>query len=239
MRLDLYLMQYKLVESRHKAQETIKRGFVTVNGKVVTKPSYNAFHSDEVVVTEHLKYVSRAGDKLAFALEKFTIDPTGMQCLDIGSSTGGFTDCLLQHGAAGIVAIDVGSDQFHRSLYGDPRIQLFEKTDIREFATDTVFDLVVCDVSFISLTHIIPQLSRFLKVGSKAILLVKPQYEIMPEDRTKSGIVKGKVSMESIFEKITTSANDHGFAVATQFELVPLKGTDGNQEYIVVVERIF
>lgn len=239
MRLDIYLTEYKLTTSRHKAQETIKRGFVTVNGKVVTKPSATVFHSDAVIITEPLLYVSRAGDKLAHALQTFAVNPNGMTCLDIGSSTGGFTDCLLQQGAARIVAVDVGTDQLDRSLQNDPRIELFEKTDIRSFTTDIVFDLVVCDVSFISLTHIIPELQRFLNTTGKAILLVKPQYETMPNERTKSGIVKKDVSLAAIFEKITNSAHNHGLRITTPFEPVPVKGTDGNQEYVVMLERNF
>ena len=236
MRLDLYLVEHKHAASRHKAQEMIKRGFVLVNNMVNKKASHNIRFEDQVTLTETLQYVSRAGDKLAFALDAFKVNPKGMACLDIGSSTGGFTDCLLQNDAASVVAVDVGTDQFHVSLYGDPRIELFEQTDIRKFESHQKFDLIVCDVSFISLTQIIPELPRFMKQGSQAILLVKPQFEVSSRQRTKSGIVKNDTDLKTVFSKITECAERTGFNIVGEFKNVPIKGGDGNQEYVILLE---
>lgn len=237
MRLDVYLTEHKHAASRHKAQEMIKRGFVLVNSMVNKKSSFNVRFEDVVSITETLQYVSRAGDKLAFALKTFDVDPSGKECLDIGSSTGGFTDCLLQNDAASVVAVDVGTDQFHASLYGDPRIELHEHTDIRNFKSNNPFDLVVCDVSFISLTQVIPELPRFMKPGSQAILLVKPQFEVASNERTKSGIVKDDVQLETVFTKISECITRTKLQLASDFEAVPIKGADGNQEYVILVEK--
>lgn len=237
MRLDLYLVEHKHATSRHKSQEMIKRGFVVVNGTINKKASFSVRFGDSVTVTETLQYVSRAGDKLAFALSEFQVDPTDKECLDIGSSTGGFTDCLLQNNAKSVVAVDVGTDQLHTSLYGDPRIALHERTDIRDFNSGDTFDLIVCDVSFVSLTQIIPELPRFMRDRAQVILLVKPQFEVTTKERTKSGIVKDKVDLEKIFKRISECTERSHLCIASDFTLVPIKGGDGNQEYVILLQK--
>lgn len=232
MRLDHYITEHTNIRSRSRAQEIITRGLVIVNGIVTTKPSKEVSVNDTIVVQNDLPYVSRAGEKLAFALRAFEVNPAGMNCLDIGSSTGGFTDCLLQHGAAHIVAVDVGTDQFDTTLKNNEKVELFEQTDIRDFSSTDLFDLVVCDVSFISITKIIPEVQRFLKPGGHAIILIKPQFEVMPDERTKQGIVKSSVNIQSIITTITAIANDYQLVLADEVIPVPLRGGDGNQEYI-------
>lgn len=232
MRLDHYITEHTDIRSRSRAQEIITRGLVTVNGIVTTKTSKEISERDVIVVKEDLPYVSRAGEKLDFALQVFEVNPKNLTCLDIGSSTGGFTDCLLQHGAKKIVAVDVGTDQFDALLKDNPKVELFEQTDIRNFSYPELFDLVVCDVSFISITKIIPEVQRFLKPDGHAIVLIKPQFEVMPDERTKQGIVKPTVNLQNIFNEITTIANTYGLQQLDEIVAVPLRGSDGNQEYV-------
>lgn len=178
MRLDKYLVE-RFNISRDTAIEIIKNGNCLINGVEAQKQGQKVSQSDQITLKENSlpKYVSRAGDKLEQALCEFKINPKGLNCLDVGSSTGGFTDCLLQHDAKHITAVDVGTDQFSAKLKNNPRVTLLEQTDIRDFHAPNTYDLITCDVSFISSFKILPTLTRFANQETNLVLLYKPQYE--------------------------------------------------------------
>lgn len=232
MRLDAYLVAHNY-GTRSRAKLLIEDGAVSVNGNVVTKVSKTILPTDQVVVTDSIPYVSRAGLKLEHALRSFAINPLGTTCLDIGSSTGGFTDCLLKQGAARVDAVDVGTDQFAEILKQDSRVCLYEKTDIRSFVSDTTYDLIVCDASFISLTKIIPLLPTFSHEGTQVVLLIKPQFEVGKDYIGKGGIVTDTERIDQVFTEITSCAKEH--SLIQNAEIIPagIKGGDGNQEYCV------
>lgn len=231
MRLDHYLVTHHHL-SRSRAQLLIHDGAVLVNGVPFTKPNTSITTTDHVAVTDTIKYVSRAGLKLEQALDLFTINPQGMTCLDIGSSTGGFTDCLLQRGARHVDAVDVGTQQMVASLRTDDRVSVYEQTDIRDFHNIQTYDVIVCDASFISLTKIIPQLPRFAKNGSHVILLIKPQFEVGKEFIGKGGIVDDELRVVEVITDIVHCATRHGLRLIDEIKQCSVMGGDGNQEYI-------
>lgn len=188
-RLDKTLFQRKMVTSRSSAENFIKLGLVEVNGKTQNVASTLVDERDDIKVTAQDRYVSRAGLKLASVAQKLSLDFTGKTVLDVGSSTGGFTDFALQHGATKVLAVDVGTNQLHPTLHGDPRIELHEQTDIRKFVTDTAIDIVVIDVSFISLRDILPSVAKLANKQTQIVAMVKPQFEAGREQINK-GIIK-------------------------------------------------
>ena len=230
MRLDLFLFKEGLAESRSRARELIERGLVRVEGRVVNKPSYSVV-DEKVEVLESLKYVSRAGEKLEAALERFGIDVQGKLCLDVGSSTGGFTQCLLERGAGFVYALDVGKNQLHPSLREDERVKLFEETDIRDFKVDILFDFVAVDVSFISLKLVLPRVYQLLKDGGELVALFKPQFEV-GKGNTKKGIVKDRKLVERVKGELIGFANSLGFCFMGSLES-PIKGKKGNLEHLL------
>ncbi len=189
-RLDHALTAAGITATRSQAESWIKLGNVTVNGAVVTKPGYFVDESAKLELTAKEQYVSRAGLKLASVASKFRIDFTDAVVLDVGSSTGGFTDYALQHGARFVYAVDVGTDQLHPSLRGDARIELHEKTDIRAFRPAHPPSIVVIDVSFISLREILPHLATIVGAQTKVVAMVKPQFEATRQQLGSSGVVK-------------------------------------------------
>ena len=196
MRFDLFLVEKAYAESRQKAQRLIKNGCVSVDGKVMTKPAEDidadAEHLIEIKETEGERYVSRGGLKLEGALKNFNISPNGLVCADIGASTGGFTDCLLQHGAKRVYAFDSGSGQLHSKLKSDDRVISKEGFNARYITPEDVgegVDLVVMDVSFISQTMIIPAIVKLLRRKGTFITLIKPQFEAGTSGVGKNGIV--------------------------------------------------
>ncbi len=231
MRLDQYLVTNNGL-SRSRAQLLIDDGAVSVNGIITTKASKIVMDGDTVIVEDTILYVSRAGLKLESALDIFNINPSGKTCLDIGSSTGGFTDCLLQRNAAHVDAVDVGTDQLVEKLRNDSRVSVYEKTDIRVFKNDQTYDLVVCDASFISLTKIIPELPRFSKTGTEIILLIKPQFEVGKDGLGKGGIVNNDMRVVEAITDVVTCAQQHGLRLVDEIKICPIRGGDGNQEYI-------
>lgn len=231
MRLDQHLVEHHGM-TRSRAQLLIHDGAVFVNTNPTTKPNYTVKSTDIITIHDTIKYVSRAGLKLAAALELFSLPPAHMLCLDIGSSTGGFTDCLLQNSALHVDAVDVGTQQLVDTLRNDPRVTVYEQTDIRTFSTPREYDLVVCDASFISLIKIIPELPRFSKIGTHVILLIKPQFEVGRAFLGKGGIVTDEMRVVEIITDIVTCAQHHGFRLIDEIKLCPIKGGDGNQEYI-------
>lgn len=233
-RADLLLVERGLFESRAKAQDAIAAGLVTANGVLVRKPA------DEVATTAVLSaapahpYVSRGGLKLAAALEHFAFDAKDRICLDIGSSTGGFTDVLLTRGAKRVYAVDVGRDQLHPKLRGDARVASMETTDIRKLdasALPNAPDLVVIDVSFISLKLVLPSALRLAAPRAEIVALIKPQFEA-----PRSAIKKGIVRDDAVHQAVCKDISD--FAVTLGCEIVdvipsPIAGGDGNREFLI------
>ncbi len=237
MRLDQYLAEKGLCKSRTAAQSLIKSGGVSVNGAPCGKPSADVSDGDEVTITgEQLKYVGRGGLKLEGAIDAFGIQLTGLVCLDIGSSTGGFTDCMLQNGAARVYAVDVGTDQLDPKLRADSRVVVMEQTDIRTAQLPEQVDFVGTDVSFISLKQVIPHINRLLKAGGRAAALIKPQFEAGRQALSKKGVVRDEKTRRKVVEDITQFAGQCGFALLGVTES-PVQGGDGNTEYLMYIEK--
>jgi 23S rRNA (cytidine1920-2'-O)/16S rRNA (cytidine1409-2'-O)-methyltransferase len=237
MRLDLELVKRGLVESRTEAQELIEKKSVLVNGEMALKKTRQVEDKDILVVTLRRKYVSRGGDKL----EGVFLDVFGSEeevrrfckaktALDVGSSTGGFTNYLLSTGVEHVDAVDVGTEQLHESLRNDKRVSLFEQTDIREFTPDNAYDIIVADLSFIPLDKVMAKLLEIGKAGTRYFLLLKPQFEV-GKGGTKKGIVKDADSVQKMISKYQESLSREGKGVA----IFPcrIQGGDGNQEYFL------
>lgn len=238
MRLDVYLTEKGLCKSRTAAQSLIKSGGVSVNGKTCEKPSFEISESDNVEITgEQLRYVGRGGLKLEGAIAAFELDINGLVCLDIGSSTGGFTDCMLQNGAAKVYAVDVGTDQLDEKLRCDNRVISMEQTDIRTALLPEDVDFVGTDVSFISLKQVIPHINRLLKSGGTAVTLIKPQFEAGRKALTKKGVVKDEKDRRRVVEDISGFAQQCGFEVVGITQS-PIHGGDGNIEYLMYIKKV-
>jgi len=241
-RIDKILHDAGFAESRTKAQALVMAGVVLVDEKRVAKPSELYAPTAAIRIkgdSVENKYVSRAGLKLEAALEEFEIDPAGWVCIDVGSSTGGFTDCLLKHGADRVVAIDVGTNQMVWSLRNDPRVDLRENTNARELKAsdfETTFDLAVMDVSFISATRILPAILPILKPTGKMIVLIKPQFEVGKGEVGKGGIVRDPEKHKRVISEVNEFAERLGFAVKSVIEC-PLPGAEGNKEFLALYER--
>ncbi len=235
-RLDKLLVKRGLVESREKAQALIMAGLVYVNDQRVDKAGTRVSLEAQIEIKgETCPYVSRGGLKLEHALKEFHISVAGLVCADIGASTGGFTDCLLQHGAAKVYAIDVGHGQLHWRLRQDPRVVVMEGVNARylkpEDLPETV-DLVTIDVSFISLTKIIPAAKGLLKPGGRIVALIKPQFEVGPREVGKGGVVRDPALHQRVIEKIKNFAEDLNLTVLGLTES-PLLGPAGNREFLI------
>ena len=236
MRLDLYVFEHGLANSRTDAKKLVIEGAVSVNGVTVTKPAYDVADSDEVSVdsSEH-RFVSRGGFKLEGALEKFGISINGALALDVGASSGGFTDCLLQNGANHVIAVDSGSGQMAMSLRDDDRVTVIENFNARYMKPED-FEysptVVVMDVSFISATCIIPAIFEVAADGANFICLVKPQFEVGRAGVGKGGIVKDERLRRSALDKVVDFAKAIGFEHKSSC-VSPIKGGDGNIEYLV------
>ena len=235
MRIDKFMTERGLARSREAAQRMIREGIVTADGKPVTKPSLDVAEDCAVAITgETLRYVSRGGLKLERALEAFALDVTGLDCVDIGASTGGFTDCLLQHGAAKVRAVDVGRSQLDAGLGNDPRVTSFEGVNARYLQPEDiggVCDLAVCDVSFISLTYIFPAVRSLLSENGRFVALIKPQFEAGRANIGKNGIVKDRAVHADVIARVLDSAAAcglHCFGLCAS----PIEGGDGNCEYL-------
>src|SRR5215471_6399246 len=234
-RLDRAVVDRGLALSREKAQAMILAGEVFVNGNPVTKSGYPVAVDAPIEIRSRLqKYVSRGGFKLEGALEDFSIDPAGKSCLDLGSSNGGFTDCLLQHGAARVFAVDVNTDQLDWKLQQDPRV-LRIKRNARELKSDDVPELaqvVAVDVSFISVTKILPAAVSCAAPGADFLVLVKPQFELRREDVGSGGIVSDPVLHQRAIESVRKAAESLGL-LTVDVKPSRLPGAEGNQEFFL------
>lgn len=229
VRLDNYLVENALAGSRTKAQSLIKDGLVSVNAKIVLKSSFKLDATDEVSIQEHKEYVSRSAHKLSAFLEELKLDVSGSVALDIGSSTGGFTQVLLEHNAKEVSAVDVGKDQLHQSLKNDKRVFSCESCDIRKFQSDKEFDLVVSDVAFISLLNILDDIHRLS--SDKIILLFKPQFEVGREaKRDKNGVVMDEKAIQKAMIKFEDACKLKKWTLLLKSPS-KLTGKEGNLEY--------
>ena len=238
-RLDLWMVEHGAAETREKAQALIMAGEVLMNGQKAAKPGQSVPPGAHVEVLAKLRYVSRGGLKLEAALQHFAIDVTNSTCADFGSSTGGFTDCLLQAGAAKIYAIDVGAGQLDWKLRNDPRVVLREGTNARYLELRHLgepVDLAVCDVSFISATQIIPAMLRVLKPESgQLVILVKPQFEVGKGQVGKGGIVRDPSLHAQSCTKVRNVLEQQNFL--TDMIESPITGAEGNREFLVYGRR--
>jgi len=238
IRIDQLLVERGLTESREKAQALIIAGQVLVNGQKAVKPGHSVAVESRVEVLERMPYVSRGGYKLAGALDHWAMDVTGWLCLDIGASTGGFTDCLLQRGAARVWAIDVGHGQIDWKLRNDPRVVVQEGVNARYLAAADFpekFDLAVCDASFISLTLLVPALAPLLTPLGRMVLLVKPQFEVERGQVGKGGIVREPVLHQAAYDRVRAAVEAQGFQ--TDIIESPILGAEGNREFLLYAIR--
>ena len=236
MRLDQYLVEEKIAESRGRAKYYIKSGKVQVNGQEVTKPSYDVKIDDEVACQTSFTYVARSALKLAYAFQMWQFNIQGKVCLDVGASTGGFTEVMLRNDAKKVYALDVGHDQLHKKIKSNDKVVNCEGINIREIPENLFaekIDFCAIDVSFLSLKNVIPFVGAHLKKGANIVALIKPQFEVGPEFVQEKGLVKNTAAINKSIERVKADAIDHGFAVERVLP-VPLKGgKSGNQEYLM------
>ena len=239
-RLDVALTERGLAESREKAKALIMAGIVFLNGQKSDKPG-NPVKDDDVIELrgETLPYVSRGGLKLEKAMKSFGVLLNNFVCADIGASTGGFTDCMLQNGAGKVYAIDVGYGQLAWKLRTDERVVNLERTNFRYVTNEQVpepLDFASVDVSFISLYHIFPVLRSLLKENGRAVCLIKPQFEAGKENVGKKGVVRDKAVHIAVIEKITALIEENRFSLLG-LDYSPIKGPEGNIEYLCYIEK--
>jgi 23S rRNA (cytidine1920-2'-O)/16S rRNA (cytidine1409-2'-O)-methyltransferase len=233
-RVDVLLVEKGLCESREQAKRLILAGEVRIGDRVIDKPGQKLAEDSALEVREKPKFVGRGGIKLEGALEAFGIDPTGWVCIDVGASTGGFTDCLLQHGAAKVHAVDVGTNQLVWKLRSDPRVVVKEQFNARHMVPEDLGEkvrLAVMDLSFISLTKVLPAVFSVLDEGG-VVCLIKPQFELDREDISKGGIVRDPALHERAVEKIRRFVVDECRREWRGLIASPITGTDGNQEFL-------
>lgn len=243
MRLDIYLAESGLVKSRVTAKELIKSGQVTVDGKIAAKPSLDVDGDCKVgIIGEQLRYVGRGGLKLEKALNEFGLNLSGQVCIDVGASTGGFTDCMLRNGAAFVYAVDVGHGQLDDSLVNDERVLNMEKTNILELSAEDFPknpSFISADVSFVSLKHILPKIKELLPENGCAAVLIKPQFEAGKSNIGKKGIVKDRNVHAAVLKDIVSFCFSLELEVSglTHSPITGGNGTDGNIEYLACIKH--
>ena len=241
-RIDKLLVERGLASSRARAQALVMAGAVLVKEQRVEKPSETFPPDAEIRVRgaddPAARYVGRGGLKLEAALSAFALDVTDFVCLDVGASTGGFTDCLLQHGARRVVAVDVGHNQIDWRLRTDPRVEVREGVNARHLKREEFaerFDLAVMDVSFISATKVLPAVVPLLKTGARAVVLIKPQFEVGKGEVGKGGVVRDPAQHARVVEEVNASARALGLTVEGDTDS-PITGADGNKEFLALYE---
>jgi 23S rRNA (cytidine1920-2'-O)/16S rRNA (cytidine1409-2'-O)-methyltransferase len=234
-RLDQELVARQLTSTRSQAESYIKLGYVKVNNNFITKPGFLVLDGDKVQITIAEQYVSRAALKLASVADKLKLDFKDKTVLDVGSSTGGFTDFALKHGAKKVVAVEVGTNQLHPSLQGNPKIELHEQTDIRDFKSKDVIDIVVADVSFISLRTILPAVAELCDKNTEIAVMLKPQFEANAKD-----VNKGVIKNDNLRRKILKDFEEWS---KVQFKIIDkadseVSGAKGNLERFYLLKKI-
>ena len=239
-RLDVLITEKGLAPSREQAKRLIMEGAVFVKGQREDKPGTNVDIDADIEVRGHeQKYVSRGGLKLEKAMDTFPITLEGKICMDIGASTGGFTDCMLQNGASKVYAVDVGYGQFAWKLRNDPRVVCMEKTNIRYVTPEDIgekLDFASCDVSFISLDKVLPAAKELLSERGEMVCLIKPQFEAGKEKVGKKGVVRDKKVHLEVIEKVLRDAEENGF-YPYGLTFSPVKGPEGNIEYLIYMGK--
>ena len=237
-RLDILIFEKGLAESRSKAQAMVMAGTVLVNGQKITKAGTQVNQDDLIEIEKQNPYVSRGGLKLESVLNLFDIDFTDKVCIDIGASTGGFTDCMLQHGAKKVYAVDVGTAQLHYKLRNDKRVVNIENVNFRYFdktLLKDVIDIITIDVSFISLDKILPLASQIIKEQGIIVAMIKPQFELEPNE-VKKGVVKDELLRKKAITKIKDCAINLGLEILKEQDS-GLKGPKGNLEHFVLLGK--
>jgi 23S rRNA (cytidine1920-2'-O)/16S rRNA (cytidine1409-2'-O)-methyltransferase len=232
VRADVLLVERGLAETRERARRLIMAGRARVGTLTLVKPATMLDLSAEIELTEVERYVSRGGHKLEGALSGFDINPAGLRCLDLGASTGGFTDCLLQHGALSVLAIDVGRAQLHQRLRDDARVTLIEGTNARDLPELPPVDFFVADLSFISLRKVLPSVQARLVAGTMGVVLLKPQFEAGRGQVPRGGVIRDVAVQETVRADFALWATDAGWQIHGMIPS-PIRGGDGNLEYLV------
>ncbi len=240
-RLDAELVRRGLTSGREQAKQAVAQYRVLVNGAVAQKPAQLVLPGDAVELAGRpARYVSRGGDKLQSALTAFKINPNGLRCCDVGASTGGFTDCLLQHGAASVVSIDVGRAQMHERLLTNPKVAALERTDVRKLDVSKIaapFDLVTADLSFISLSAVMSSLVSLVAPKAPLVVLVKPQFEVGRRYVARSkGVIRDPELWQEALDMVLRSVDDAGLAPQSVVPSV-LRGAKGNAEFFLYCIR--
>lgn len=236
-RLDIVIKE-KYGYSREYAKDIILKGYVFVNGKAITKPSFKILHNDNLFLDEKAtpKYVSRGGFKLEKAIQYFNLNIKDKICLDIGASTGGFTDCMLKHNASLVYAVDVGTKQLAEKILNNERVISIENMDIRNFESSQKFDFISTDVSFVSLKKLIPKITELMSDKGSCIFLIKPQFEAGRENIHKNGIVKNKNIHIQVLNNVTNFCKENKLFIK-DITYSPIKGSKGNIEYLAYATK--
>lgn len=232
VRADVLMVERGLAETRERAQRLIMAGRARVGTMTLVKPAQLLDADAPIDVSEPERYVSRGGLKLEHALAESGIDVTGLRCLDLGASTGGFTDCLLQRGAASVLAVDVGRAQLHQRLRNDPRVSLLEDTNARDLPVLPPIDFFVADLSFISLRKVLPSVQARVAPGTMGVVLLKPQFEAGPRDVPRGGVIRDASVHQRVRDGFVAWLEKAGWRIGSVVES-PIRGGDGNLEYLV------
>jgi len=235
VRADVLLVERGLAETRERARRLIMAGRVRVGTETLVKPATLLDSGAAIELLEPERYVSRGGLKLEAALDTFAITVAGLRCLDIGASTGGFTDCMVQRGAASVLAIDVGRAQLHQKLRDDPKVTLMEGVNARDLPELPPVDFFVADLSFISLAKVLPSVAARLAPATRGVVLLKPQFEAGPADVPRGGVIRDAAVRERVRAEFMAWCTAAGWRVLGTVEC-PTRGGDGNVEYLVHLE---
>jgi 23S rRNA (cytidine1920-2'-O)/16S rRNA (cytidine1409-2'-O)-methyltransferase len=239
-RLDEALVARGLYPTRSRARDAVRRGTISVDGAIVTKPALTITADAEIALSDHARaYVARSALKLIHALDHFALSPQGLNCLDIGASTGGFSEVLIERGAAHVTAIDVGHGQFAPRLRDDPRVTLHEGVNARDLTPMHIkgtVDFIVCDVSFISLKTALPRALALARPGARLVALIKPQFEAGPEALDKGGVIRSETLRQQVCADIASWLKGEKWNVLG-LTSSPIAGGSGNSEYLIAAEK--